>query len=470
MSQGKGQPGPGPGAVVSRVRPGSVAAEIGLEPGDRLHRVGQSYLSDYIDYRYLIAEPLIELGVTRRDGTEIVFEIEKDVDEDLGLEFTEDIFGAGKLKVCGNRCLFCFVDRLPPRLRPALYVKDDDYRLSFLHGNFVTLTNLSQADLDRILALHLSPLYVSVHATEPAVRERLLGSPRAGAILQQMEALTRGGIAIQAQVVVCPGCNDGEHLERTLADLAALRPGVESVGVVPVGLTAFGPPDSPVRRATPAELRHTLDQVLAWHKGLGGFVYPADEYFLALGLELPAARFYDGYPQLQNGIGLGRVFLDDLRKLEKKGRDRAPGTTEAPAGTFLVVTGELARPLLEAATRTVSVLTGLEGRMTKASNEFLGRSVTVAGLLSGADVERAVAREDATTGGAKGGGVSPVLVPGAALRAGSDEFLDGLTLTEISRRTGRPFLDAGWLPSQMLEALRLWLRGTREPGTKEASS
>ncbi len=398
--------------------------------------------------------------MTRRDGTEVIFEVEKDVDEDLGMEFTKDIFGGGEARVCGNHCVFCFVDRLPPGLRPALYVKDDDYRLSFLHGNFVTLTNLSPADLDRILALRLSPLYVSVHATEPEVREALLGNPRAGRVMDQLAELARGGITVHAQVVVCPGLNDGAHVDRTIADLAALRPSIASVGIVPVGLTAFGPQGSPVRGATRAEKAATLEACLAWHQRLGGFVFPADEFFLDLGLGLPKAAFYQGYPQLQNGIGLGRVFLDDLAKLERR-LDRA-GPRECH-GSFIVVTGHLARPLLEPATRVVAGLSGLGGAVLEAGNEFLGSAVTVAGLLSGSDVARAVRTHDARVGRAAGldgtavpGVRTPVLVPGAALRAGSDEFLDGTTLAELARVFDRPFVDAGWLPSQMLAALRPW--------------
>lgn len=437
--------GRGPGAVVSRVRPGSIAAELGLLPGDRLYRVGSSYPADFIDYRYLTAEPLVELAVTRQDGTEVIFEIEKDVDEDLGLEFTEDVFGGRrKLKLCGNKCLFCFVDRLPDGLRQALYVKDDDYRLSFLHGNFVTLTNLTAGDLDRILALRLSPLYVSVHATEPDVRTSLLGSPRAGRVMDQLVELTRGGIAVHAQVVVCPGFNDGAHLERTICDLATLGPGLLSIGIVPVGLTAFGPADSPVRGATPEEKRAALDIALAAHARLKGLVYPADEYFLDLGLELPGAGFYDGYPQLENGIGLGRSFLDDLARLEGRLRPRQPSQGRVEA---LVVTGRLAGPLVQRAATVAGALAGVQVRVVEAENRFLGRTVTVAGLLSGADVVRAVE----AVGAAR---PAPVLVPGAALRAGSDEFLDGLTLSGLTKDMGRPFIDAGRLPSHLAEALR----------------
>lgn len=439
------------------VRDGSIAARLGLRPGDRVLRVGGRYLSDYIDYRYLTAEPVVELAVVRRDGTEVIYEVEKDIDEDLGLEFAEDIFGppAGP-RTCCNRCVFCFVDRLPSGLRPSLYVKDDDYRLSFLHGNFITLTNLKAEDFDRILSLRLSPLYVSVHSTEPEVRRMLLGNSQAGQIMDQLARLVRGGITVHAQVVVCPGLNDGPHLDRTIADLAALRPGVASVGVVPVGLTAFGPSRtaSAVRPATAAEKQAALETVLSWHQRLGGFVYPADEYFLDLGSKLPPAVFYDGYPQLANGIGLARSFLDDLGRLERRLRratrtsadQRRKDSGPDDGASFTVVTGRLARPLLESAVPAVGRLVGRRGEILEVPNSFFGPEVTVAGLLTGSDLVRAVRSSSKASG--------PVLVPAAALRAGTDELLDGWTLAALAGELGRPFLEAGWLPSHMAAALQ----------------
>ncbi len=494
------------GGVIAAVRPGSIASELGLGPGDRVYAVGDTPVRDYIDYRFLTAEELIELRVARADGAEVVFEIEKDADDDLGIEFDADIFPPDRVRTCANRCLFCFVDRLPRGLRPALYVKDDDFRLSFLHGNFVTLTNLTAADENRIVTQRLSPLYVSVQATEPEVRAALLGRAglreSEGGVLDTCRRLTREGITIHAQVVVCPGYNDRAHLDRTIEDLAKLRPGVASVGVVPVGLTRHGPPQDPVRLATPEEERDARERALAWHGRLGGFVYPADEYFLRAGLDVPPARFYADFPQLQNGIGLARKFLDDLARLERGERGAARGTGAPAAGPrtaatgaaeaipppaghaepsgFLVVTGHLARPLIEKAVAVVGRLAGLSGKVIEVENRVLGPSVTVAGLLFGKDVAEAVGMAmaggeaegtvegtvegtaqavGARAAGRSGSDRRPVLVPGAALRAGSDELLDGETLAGLSRAARRPFLDAGWLPRHMLEALRGWKEG-----------
>jgi putative radical SAM enzyme (TIGR03279 family) len=451
--------------VVANVRPGSIAAELGLRPGDRLCEVNGSPLRDYIDYRYLTAEPLVELRVIRPCGEDLIFEVEKDPDEDLGLVFTADIFGdPPQVRTCTNKCVFCFVDRLPPGLRPALYVKDDDYRLSFLHGNFVTLTNLTPEDLARIEAMRLSPLYVSVHSTEPALRARLMGSPRAAAVMDDLCRLIRAGVSVHAQIVVCPGLNDGPHLERSLEDLASLRPGVESVGVVPVGLSRFGPPSAPVRRLTPAECEALLETLLRWHRETDGFVFPADELLLVTGSPVPGARFYRGFPQLENGIGLVRLFLDDLARVRRRGGPAADGAvagaTHGAAGRagvntgpgggppekgFVVVTGTLARPYVERAVEAVSRRLGVEGEVVEVRNEFLGPSVTVAGLLAGKDVL------EATRKVAHG---RPVLVPGSALRAGSDDFLDGVSLGDLSAATGTRFVDGGWLPSHMLNTLR----------------
>jgi putative radical SAM enzyme (TIGR03279 family) len=441
-----------PGGVVARVRPGTIAAELGLGPGDRLYFIDGVVPADYIDYRYLAAEATLQLMFIRPDGREVIFDVEKDPDEDLGVEFTEDVFGGpGAVKTCHNRCLFCFVDRLPVGLRPALYVKDDDYRLSFLHGNFVSLTNFSREDLERVIRMRLSPLYVSVHATEPNLRVSLMGNPRAAAIMDQLRELVTGGITVHAQLVVCPGINDGEHLDHTLGDLASLRPGVASVGIVPVGLTRYGPSESPVRLASVDEARALLEDVLKWHKRLGGFAYPADELFLVTGRKVPGRRFYDDFPQLQNGIGLARLFLDDLARL----RRTLGGPREAsPHGGrgFLAVSGSLAGSLVAQAVELISSRTTFAGEVLEVENEFLGPAVTVSGLLSGRDVLRTVLGYETSSEG-------PVLVPGAALRAGSTEFLDGSTLEDLGREAGRDFLDAGWLPSHMLAALRERERG-----------
>jgi len=438
-----------PGGVIESVRPGSIADEIGLKPGDRVYEVDGSRLEDYIDYRFLTSEPYIQVRVVRPDGEELVCDIEKDPDEDLGIGFTHDIFGGpAAVKRCRNRCLFCFVDRLPPGLRPSLYVKDDDYRLSFLHGNFISLTNLTPGDEDRILSLRLSPLFVSVHTSDPDLRARLMGSRRAGEIMDQLTRLTRGGVTVHAQVVVCPGLNDGPRLDRTVRDLARLRPGLASVGVVPVGLTRFGPGEGPVRPPTAAEARGLADHVLALNREMEGFVFPADELLLSTGLDIPPAGFYRGFPQLQNGIGLARRFLDDLDVVRRCGvlSGRGAGGRVADGEGFLVVTGTLARPLMDEAVRVLSSATGRRGEVVEVSNDFFGPTVTVAGLLSGADIGRSFSRRSGDGGG-------PVLVPEAALRAGSEEFLDGLGLHDLSRATGRPFLEAGWLPSHMLEVL-----------------
>ncbi|MCL6580536.1 MAG: DUF512 domain-containing protein [Firmicutes bacterium] len=444
------------GAVVSRVRPGSIAARLGLAPGDRVWEIGGERPRDWIDYRFLTAEPLVEMRVVRPDGSEVVFEVEKDPDEDLGLEFTEDVFGGpDAIRTCENHCLFCFVDRLPRGLRPSLYLKDDDFRLSFLHGNFITLTNLTEEDRDRILGQRLSPLYVSVHATDPEVRVRLMRNPKAGAVLAQLRELTRAGIFIHAQVVVCPGLNDGMHLDRTVADLAALRPNLASIGVVPVGLTRFGPSESPVRLLTREEAAALLEQVLRWHRRLGGFVYPADELFLALGRDVPAAGFYDDFPQLQNGIGLTRMFLDDLARVRRR---LARRTGTGPAVSFTVLTGRLAAPLVERAVRVLAETTSFRGQVVPVGNDFFGPAVTVAGLLAGSDLARAALDAPPPPPGLDPG---PVVVPGVALRAGTDELLDGATLSELGRRLGRAVLDGGWLPRHLVRALDSWVREAR---------
>ncbi|MDR7402935.1 MAG: DUF512 domain-containing protein, partial [Armatimonadota bacterium] len=301
------------GGTIASVRPGSWAARAGLGKGDVVLSVNGQPLQDVLDYRYLCAEPHVRLEVRRPDGTVLLLETEKDVDQDLGISFTAATFDG--IRRCRNRCLFCFVDQMPGGLRPGLYVKDDDYRHSFLYGNYITLTGLRADDWQRIRRLRLSPLYVSVHTTNPVLRARLMGTPRAAPIMDRLRRLAEEGIRFHAQVVLCPGWNDGPELERTGRDLAGLYPAVESVAAVPVGLTAHRQGLPPLRGYTAAEARAVLAQVDTLRaenmSRLGTpLLYAADEFYALAGRPIPAARYYGDFPQLENGVGLVRRFLD----------------------------------------------------------------------------------------------------------------------------------------------------------------
>jgi putative radical SAM enzyme (TIGR03279 family) len=422
-------------AQVQAVAAGSPARRAGISAGDRIVAVNGRAPRDYIDYRYLAAEPRVSL-VVERDGARRAIEIAKALDEDLGLRFTQDVFDG--VITCRNRCSFCFVGQLPKGLRPALYLRDDDYRLSFLHGNFITLTSLNHSDRARIARFHLSPLYVSVHATDPAVRRRLFGRPTVDPPAE-MRRLGRKGIRFHTQIVICPGINDRAHLEQTIRDLAALTPAVASIGVVPVGLTRRRKRSAGLRPVTKAMARRLVGAVHSWQRAflpkLGTrLVFAADELYLLAGLPLPGRARYEGFPQLGNGIGCARRFADGVRRL-------TPPRLRHRLSVSLV-TGEMAAPLVgELAARLRRA--GVEATACVVSNRLFGRSVTTAGLLAGRDIARAVM-------GA--GAADLVIVPGDAVREGQG-FIDGMTPAELSHRIGRPVVAAS-TPAQVSAALR----------------
>ena len=329
-----------PHGIVRRVEPGSIASELEIEPGDEVISINGHLLRDEIDYRFYGAEEDLEMLV-RRGSEETLFEIERDYDDDLGIEFVEPTFDG--LRHCANNCSFCFIKGMPSGLRRSLYVKDDDYRYSFLLGNFVTLTNLSDEDWNRIAEQHLSPLYVSVHATDPELRRRLLGNRNAPDILSKLHYLRDVGIEVHTQLVLTPGENDGAPLDQSVEDLAELFPTVLSVGIVPVGLTRYQRDCGRVYRAD--EAGPILDRVEAWqteYKQRFGtnWVYASDEWYLLGRRPVPPADGYDGFSQLENGIGLVRLLLDDWSELSSQ--------SSIFSGTpVTLVCGRLIAPVLE---------------------------------------------------------------------------------------------------------------------------
>ncbi len=393
--------------IISQVQPHSIGAELGLRPGDAVFAINGHPLRDVIDYRFYSAEEELELLV-RQGGEEILYEIERDWDEPLGLEFTAPTFDG--MRVCNNNCVFCFVKQMPPKLRATLYLKDDDYRYSFLYGNFVTLTNLRDDDWARIEEQHLSPLYVSVHATETALRRQLLGNPRAPDILLQLRRLKAANIEIHTQIVLMPGLNDGAHLERTVCDLRALE--VDSIAIVPVGLTRFHSGD--LRTFTAPEARGVLAQVTAWQFSR---LYLSDEWYLLAGAQFPPASAYDDFPQIENGVGLVRTMLDEFRKW------RGSHDIISASSPKTLVCGTLIAPLLRELLADWENITILP-----ITNHFFGATVTVSGLLTGRDVIAALQHQDAA---------QTVFLPRAMLDAAGRVTLDDMTVAEIARAIGK---------------------------------
>jgi putative radical SAM enzyme (TIGR03279 family) len=401
--------------AIAWVDPDGTGAEIGLRPGDEVVAIDGHPLRDEVDYRYAVAEERVVLLVRNSDGAIREIEVEKDIDDALGIAFREPLFDG--VRECDNRCIFCFVDQMPPDARATTRIYDDDYRLSFLNGNFVTLTNLSGGDVARILSQRLSPLYVSVHATDPAVRRRLFRSPHAERGMEVLRELVAGGITVHAQIVLVPGRNDGAVLEGTVADLAALHPGVASVAVVPVGLTAHREGLPRVAPVSGALAREVLDSIGAWRVGflsrLGTrFCFAADELYVLAERPFPAARDYEDYPQVENGVGLCVPFVAELRRALKG--ISAPRPT---AGRVTVLTGRSAAPVLERVLTAAGILGPVAVRAL--ANTYLGESVTVAGLLAGRDVMGA-AREIE----------GPLAVVPAVALSDHGEFIDGVSLPE----------------------------------------
>ena len=427
-------------ATITRVLPDSIAAEIGCEPGDRLVAINGQYPRDLIDYRYLCADEVLELEFLDAAGESHQLEIEKDYDEDLGLEFSTALFDG--LIQCNNHCPFCFIDQQPPGKRQSLYLKDDDYRLSFLYGSYLTLTNLPEGEWQRIEQMRLSPLYVSVHATEPAVRSRLLKNPRAGQILEQLRWFQARRLQIHAQVVVCPGINDGPHLERTLLDLSEFHcgdvPTVASVAVVPVGLTRFRPDVDELVPVTPTDARAAIAQVQAlqtkFQKAYGStIVWLADEWFLIAGQDLPPASHYEDYPQIGNGVGSIRQFLSQFERLAAD----LPASIASPKQLTWVV-GTAVERAFQPILQRLNQIHGLTLTMAALPSEYWGLPIAVTGLLTGQDLLKFLQGRDLGDG---------ILLPAVMLKLGDTCFLDDMTVADLSQQLNVPIYPADTLAS-----------------------
>ena len=399
---------------IAEIAPDSIASELQLEIGSRVVRINGERVRDAIDYRFLEVDGLLELEVAPPGcGESVIYEIEKDAGEGLGI-----VPAADAVRQCANKCVFCFIDGNPEGSRQTLFLKDDDFRLSFTYGSYVTLTNLGPQGFQRLIDQRLSPLYVSVHATEPAVRERLLGVPRGGDIVAQLERLSDAGIEVHTQIVLCPEWNDGAHLDRTIDELWALGPNVLSLSVVPVGLTQYNL-DRPVRLLTPAEADAAIEQVeRARERALAergtGWAYVGDEMFFIAGRDMPPGAYYDDWPLTENGVGSVRTLLDDF--------DAGLAGVPPMAGKRVaIVTGLRMAPVFEPLAERLAAHTGAAVEVVGVQNRMFGPTVTTAGLLPGADM-----LEDVRTTGA----FDVVFIPGETL---NDDrvFIDGLPLGEF---------------------------------------
>lgn len=402
---------------VARVIQGSIAEELELEPGDVILSINGQEIEDVFDYHYLVNDEYLELLVQKPDGEEWELEIEKDLEEDLGIEFENSLMD--EYRSCRNHCIFCFIDQMPPGMRETLYFKDDDARLSFLQGNYVTLTNMSDHDIDRIIRYHLSPINISFQTTNPELRCRMLKNRFAGDIFQKVKRLWEAGIEMNGQIVLCKGFNDGEELVRSIEDLTEYLPHLKSVSVVPVGLSRYREGLEPLQPFTKEEAAWVIDLVEARQRELFEkwglhFIHCSDEWYLMAGRELPEEERYDGYLQLENGVGMLRLLREEVKE------DLTARRGDLRKRKISLATGELAAPTLAELMREIrQKYEQVETRVYPIRNDFFGSNITVSGLVTGQDLIRQLKGQDLG---------EQLLIPCNMLRAGENVFLDDVTV------------------------------------------
>ena len=419
---------------ILKIYPGSLAEELELVPGDKLLEINGTRLRDIIDVSFAFADEEIEMLVEHEDGQQEVYEFDKDYDEELGVEFESAVFDG--IRHCANNCLFCFVDQVAPDMRESLNIKDDDYRMSFLYGNFITMTNMVDADFQRIKQYHLSPLFVSVQCTNPDLRQKLLRCRTAGNLSAQLDKLEAADVEYHTQIVLCRDLNDGEELERSLRDIVARQPHALSVAIVPVGLTRFRQDCYPLKSFDKESAARVVEQVEAYQrqqreKDGRTFIYLADEFYLLAGRELPPAEYYDGFPQLDNGIGLARNFMEEFAAAVAEADDskaalaahkQQDNRDNRAKLRLAVVSGTSISPLMAELAESISGA-GEQVTMVPVPNHHFGTTVNVSGLLTAKDMLAAL--QDVA------GSVDGVLVPESALRTGDNVFLDDVSLSDF---------------------------------------
>ena len=413
--------------IIDRITPGSIAEELELQPGDRLISINGQEIADVLDYYYLMNEEYLVVTVQRKNGEEWELEIEKEYEEDLGIEFENGLMD--DYRSCQNKCIFCFIDQMPKGMRETLYFKDDDSRLSFLQGNYVTLTNMKDEDIRRIIAYKLGPINISVQTTNPELRCRMLNNRFAGDALMKLQRLYEAGISMNGQIVLCKHVNDGAELERSITDLMAYMPVMESVSVVPVGLSRYREGLYPLEPFTKEEACKVLDTIHKWQQvcydrcGLH-FIHASDEWYLLAERELPEEERYDGYLQLENGVGMLRLLETEfMEALEDFSAEVHKDTENEKEHMISIATGLLAAPHIRLLTEYfMKRFPRRKVLVYPIKNSFFGEQITVSGLLTGRDI---VAQLEGCELGER------LLLPCNLLRSGEEVFLDDMTLTEL---------------------------------------
>ena len=435
------------GHLIQAVEEGGIAEEMGIEPGDRLLEINGETVEDIFDYQYMIEEEYVEVLIAKPSGEEWLLEIDKDYEEDLGVTFDNGLMD--DYRSCTNKCIFCFIDQMPKGMRETLYFKDDDSRLSFLQGNYVTLTNMSEKDVDRIIKYHLSPINISFQTTNPELRCRMLHNRFAGESLKKVDRFYEAGIQMNGQIVLCKGFNDGEELERSIRDLTMYLPHLQSVSVVPVGLSRFREGLEPLEPFTREDARRVLEQIHRWQEKLYPeyglhFVHASDEWYILAGEELPREESYDGYLQLENGVGMIRLMLEEFEDALARLEEPHALENRILKGTYSSVTGQIAYPYIRRmADRLMERFPEVKIQVFPIRNDFFGERITVTGLLTGQDIIAQL----------KGRDLGEILyLPENILRSGERVLLDDITVedlagalqvkTDIVKSSGYDFVDA----------------------------
>mgnify|MGYP003472752336 FL=1 len=403
---------------------GSLAEELELVPGDKILEINGMKLRDIIDVSFAFACEEVEMLVEHEDGQQELFEFDKDYDEELGVEFESAVFDG--IRHCANNCYFCFVDQVAPNMRDSLNIKDDDYRMSFLYGNFITLTNMVDRDFQRIKQYHLSPLFVSVQCTNPELRKQMLRCKTADRLMSQLEKLEAADVEYHTQIVLCRDLNDGAELDRSIQDIMARQPYAQSMAVVPVGLTKFRQDCYPLKSFDAESAARVVDQVEKYQirqraKDGRTFIYLSDEFYLLSGRPLPPAEYYDGFPQLDNGIGLARSFIEDFKMAAEEAQQEEREADGKPV-KLAVVSGTSIAPLLKRLADSLQ-LAKVEITMVPVVNNHFGSTVNVSGLLTAHDMLASLKGIDTQVDG--------ILIPESALRTGDNIFLDDVSLDDF---------------------------------------
>ncbi len=418
------------GHVIGTVLPDSIAEEMGIEAGDLLLEINNEKINDIFDYQYLVQDDHLDVLIRKADGEEWLLDIDKDFDEELGIEFENGLMD--NYRSCSNKCIFCFIDQMPKGMRPTLYFKDDDSRLSFLQGNYVTLTNMSDADIDRILKYHLSPINVSFQTTNPELRCKMLGNRFAGEALKKVDRLCAdgSGIELNGQIVLCKGVNDGKELERSISDLTKYIPNLQSVSVVPVGLSKYRDGLYPLEPFDGEDAGKVIDLIESWQKKIYNehgihFIHASDEWYFLAGRDFPEADRYDGYIQLENGVGMMRLLIDEVDEEFEIIQEEASDALKSLNREISLATGRLVYPCIkEIADKAMALCPGLKVHVYEIINEFFGERITVSGLLTGQDIIKQL----------KGKPLGSMLyLPENLLRSGDNYLLDDVTTLDIEK-------------------------------------